>query len=111
MGESKFIIDVTIIIITFLLLNKFKIKISKILLKIPGNIFIISLLTSIPFIFIEESINCIDWGDGLGCRMTGWINLILIIQVGIMLGFMRYFKIVSSNELPPLKCSGNKKEI
>ena len=36
------------------------------------------------FIFLEETINCIDYGHGLGCRMTTWINVVLLIQVFIL---------------------------
>ena len=94
MSQFGFVFDVSFIIITFLILNHFKSQLVNYFEKITSkNVFLFSIFSSIPFILIEESINCIDWGDGFGCRMTLWINVILFIQIIVLVSIIKKKKI------------------
>lgn len=94
-SEIGFIFDVSFLIISFFLIFKFRNQISNFILLIPISPVILGVLSSIPFILIEESINCINYGDGLGCRMTTWINFVLIFEILILLYFTKKNKITS----------------
>ena len=48
-------------------------------------------LVLIGLIVIEETINCIDYEDGLGCRMTPMINIILFGYVCLFSVLVRLF--------------------
>ena len=84
MSSLGFLPDITIIIVGFILLYKFRKPIAKLFSRIPLSPVFLAPLISLPFIFLEETINCLDYGDGLGCRMTTWINVVLLIQVFIL---------------------------
>ncbi len=84
MSSLGFLPDITIIIVGFILLYKFRKPIAKLFARIPLSAVFLAPLISLPFIFLEETINCMDSGDGLGCRMTTWINVVLLIQVFIL---------------------------
>jgi hypothetical protein len=95
MSDFGFLIDVSIIIFSFFFFYKIRNILAKVLMFSRLPIFLLAILTTIPFIVIEESINCIDHGDGLGCRMTTWINVVLLIEVTILLYIVKKKKITS----------------
>lgn len=88
-----FIIDVLIIIVSFIIIYKLRNKIAKAFKLIPLPVYVVAIISSIPFMLIEESINCMDWGNG--CGVTWWIIYVLIAEIAILCYLTKRFKCTS----------------
>lgn len=82
-----FIPDVSILSATFILMVVFRRKIAKLFLWIPSPKFLIYLISSIPFILIEENINCLP----TGCVFIPWTVPYLLAFV-LVLGLLFKFR-------------------
>lgn len=93
----SFVFDVAVIWLGTLLLYRYRaLVIQRLPVAVPSVLWFVFLL--IFLITIEESINCIDYNDGLGCRMSPLINLILFtyISLAALVTYVtrRYFSIL-----------------
>jgi len=83
MSSLGFIPDTLFLGITFFLIIKFREKLTNLFFKININQFLLFILSSIPFMIVEENINCLP----TGCVFIPWTIPFLIIFVSI-LGFI-----------------------
>ncbi len=81
---NNFVLDVAVVIGLFCVLYACKSPIARTITRIPLPATVLALAWAFPVILVEESINCIDYNDGHGCRMTWWINLVLMVEVLIL---------------------------
>jgi len=88
----KFLLDISVLIVSFFLMWKFKTQITDYLFKKASfSGYKLSLLVSIPLILIEESINTND--HGLIISLV--IIFILIVQMALLLWLSSVFKVSS----------------
>lgn len=55
----------------------------------PLSTWLVLPVITFVLICVEESVNCIDYNDGLGCRTTLWINVVLLLYV-LMAAWLNY---------------------
>lgn len=91
----NFFIGISLVIGGFIALFRWRESIAAIFRRIPLPVFLLYVFSAIPFIFIEESINCIDHGDGSGCTITPWIIGVLLVEVAILGLVVRKMKVAS----------------
>ncbi|PID31749.1 hypothetical protein CR970_04155 [Candidatus Saccharibacteria bacterium] len=75
-----FLVDVALIWVGAIAMFRYRARFGRIA-KSPIARLLLFFVTLILLIYVEESINCIDYGDGLGCRVTPWINAVLCVYV------------------------------
>lgn len=91
----EFFVGISLIVGGFVALFRWREPIAAVLRRVPLSLFALYLLSAVPFIFIEESINCIDHGDGRGCTITPWIIGVLLIEIALLGLVARKIKITS----------------
>ncbi|MFH1501326.1 MAG: hypothetical protein ABIE22_05280 [archaeon] len=80
MSSLGFIPDVAILGITFILIVLFRNKLANIFNMIPLPPFLVYLISSVPFMLIEENINCLP----SGCVLIPWTIPFLLTFVLIL---------------------------
>lgn len=96
MQAFSFLLDIGLVVVAFLGLYQFRAPLATWCLRVPLSRFWLALLVSVPIILFEETINCIDYGNGRGCQMTWWINMVLFGEMAVLLFLAQKFKGVSN---------------
>lgn len=99
-GEN-FFIGVIWILFTYYFIHKYRIKIARFFMKLPFPNLVIVVLASLPFMLIEENVNCLQ----RGCEIVPITIPFLLVYLLIVIFFVSKFKMVNVTKILLIFCA------